>query len=146
MYYEKTTTCGQHRIQPPAASGRHCRPLSHAKANTYRAPSTLSREIHSKSRLCCCDWAPLAGLVFRKRLKRTDSQGENSCDGDRKMARWRIRCMQTPFFPNVAAASSPCSREAESDRLKILRRWAGGLRMRRFSLFAHENFISITNK
>lgn len=75
--------------------------------NTYRAPKHLSREIHSKSRLCSCDWAPLAVLVFRKRLARTDSQGGNSGDSDRKMARWRFRSLKPRFFPNVAARS-PC--------------------------------------
>lgn len=89
-------------------------------------PSTkhLIREIHSKSRLCGCDWAPPAGLVFRKRLKRTGSRGENSCDSDRKLARWRFCLLKPRFFPNVAA-SSPCSREATSDRLKFLRRRMG---------------------
>jgi hypothetical protein len=43
-----------------------------------RTKAQESREIHSKSRLRCCDWAPLGGLAFYKRPKGTDSQGETA--------------------------------------------------------------------
>jgi hypothetical protein len=74
------------------------------KANTKH----VSREIHSKSRSRCCDWAPLRGLACCKRRERNRQPGRNRAL-DRKMPGGGFPGRSTPFLAPNVAATSPCS-------------------------------------
>lgn len=119
------------RPQSPATSGGHCSPLSRAKANTQH----VSREIHSKSRLWCCDWAPLSSLAFCKRLAVNRQPGRNR---SQKNARWRFG--RSPRFSPTSGCCGDLTLQQDRRLCDGFEIFSLGLRSRRF--FVLESFVN----